>query len=73
MGAELIRVDEGEPDDKLLEVVTLPEACQIFSRGRKTILYHLDKGRLKWRKTTGEKGSYLISLQSLIDLYGQPR
>lgn len=57
---------------KLYSLVTIPEAADLFCRGRGTIRYHIDRGNLEWRKTEGEKGIYLISLQSLIALYGTP-
>lgn len=60
------------PDSELHEVITLAEAAQIFYRGKGTIRYHINRGNLRWRKTSGKNGVYLISLQSLIQLYGQP-
>jgi hypothetical protein len=57
---------------ELYSLVTIPEAADLFCRGRGTIRYHIDRGNIQWRKTEGEKGVYLISLQSLIALYGTP-
>jgi hypothetical protein len=59
-------------NSELYSLVTIPEAAKLFCRGQGTIRYHIDRGNLEWRKTEGLKGIYLISLQSLIDLYGNP-
>lgn len=58
---------------ELYSLVTVAEASTMFYRGRGTIRYHMDKGHLIWRKTPGSRGVYLISYQSLVRLYGQPR
>lgn len=57
---------------ELYSLVTIQEAAQLFYRGRGTIRYHIDRGNLAYRKTPGRHGVILISLESLIRLYGNP-
>lgn len=55
------------------QVVTITEATQMYYVARETIRYHLDKGRLVWRKTTESRnGVILIELSSLKRLWGEP-
>jgi len=60
-------------DNELYALITIAEAAKLFYRGRGTIRYHINRGNLRWRKTPGKNGVYLITLQSLKDLYGQPQ
>lgn len=57
---------------ELYSLVTIQEASTLFFRGRGTIRYHIDRGNLQYRKTPGKNGLILISLESLIRLYGTP-
>lgn len=53
----------------LEQVVTIQEAAMMYLRSEDTIRYHLDAGNLQYRKTPR---IYLITLDSLINLYGIP-
>jgi hypothetical protein len=61
------------PDQALLAVLTIQEAAELFGYSPKTIMYRITEGHIAWRKVGGERrGLYLVSLDSLIRLYGQP-
>lgn len=55
------------------QVVTIREAAYMYCVSPSTIRYHLDRGKLTWRKSAmHESGIYLIDLLSLKSLYGEP-
>lgn len=55
------------------QVVTISEAAHMYCVAVGTIRYHLDRGRLTWRKSsTYDNGVILIDLASLKALYGEP-
>jgi hypothetical protein len=53
-----------------LKVVTVREASLMFYRVPSTIYWHINRGNLVWRQTADR--TYLISLESLIAMYGTP-
>ncbi len=53
----------------LTAVVTIPEACKLYYVARSTVIYHIDRGNLEWRLADR---TYLITLDSLIQLWGHP-
>lgn len=56
------------------QVVTIREAASMYYVRPDTIRYHLDRGRLVWRKATDARnGVILIELNSLVALYGEPQ
>lgn len=59
--------------DALNQVVTVSEAGQLWQLHRTTILYHIlvsKKKRLKARQAAC--GLWLVDVQSMIEIYGQP-
>lgn len=55
------------------QVVTIREAAYMYCVSPSTIRYHLDRGKLTWRKSAmHESGIYLIDILSLKALYGDP-
>lgn len=59
-------------DLRLLGIVTLSEACFMWGKTRKTVYLRLLKGDLVGRRAfTG--GDYLLLVDSLIDLWGDPQ
>lgn len=50
-------------------VTTLAEACRMYGKDRKTVLYAIDTGNLAARK---EGGIWLISTASLMSYWGRP-
>lgn len=60
--------------ETLLNVVTIKEAALMYYMNEKTVRYHLLKGHLTYRKTTGGKNApVFIDGASLVKLWGQPR
>lgn len=59
----------------LYQVVTVPEACELWGLPRNTIMYALDiaigrTGDLVYRKSGS---TWLITVASMVRRYGQPR
>lgn len=58
---------------ELYSLVTIQEAARLYYRQPSTIRYHIDRGNLEWRKVgSNRRGIYMISLASLMKLYGKP-
>jgi hypothetical protein len=60
---------------ELYSLVTIKEAAHMYYRSPGTIRYHLDRGNLKWRLSDPDnprRAVCLITLSSLINLYGNP-
>lgn len=58
----------------LLEVVTIREAAKMYNYSVHNIRYHLQHGKLTYRKADGGKNAViLIAGASLYALWGQPQ
>lgn len=57
----------------LYSLLTVSEAARLYHRTPNTIRYHVDRGNLTCRKAgSGKTAIILITLDSLIQLYGNP-
>lgn len=57
-------------DRAVWNVVTLPEAAEIWKLSRSTIIWQIWKGSLAVRKA---KGAWLISYKSMCKNFGKPK
>lgn len=56
----------------LYQVVTIQEAASLFFCSESTIRYHMDRGKLVYRKVGSNlRGQYLIEFHSLVRLFGR--
>lgn len=55
-------------------VTTLQEASKLWGKSTTTLRYHIKRGSLDARRTcVSNRGTVLISVESLIELYGDPK
>jgi len=56
--------------DPLKQVTTLSEAAEMWSIDRKTIIWAYWRSNVRMRKACGV---WLVDMQSMIDVFGQPK
>lgn len=60
--------------DPLYTLLTVNEAASLFFVSPKTIRYHIMRENIQARKADSDlRGLWLISYQSLVDYFGEPK
>lgn len=54
------------------EVITIGEVMEYWGKARNTVIYAILRGNIVARQTPGRKGTYLVSKQSVISMWGKP-